>query len=1358
MRTLLRIGAAIAVVMALAVAIVVIVLVQRENVIAADPRPSSSLYIEEARTALPTPFPTDETQIVLRVRLVEIDHEKLAELGIGLGTFTQEESKSLPHFGQLASLNSGTADLFISSLRANGVAKTLAEPTIVAAEGRPASFHNGGEFPILVPQSAGTTAVEFREFGTSIDFTANKQPSGNLRLEMCVTQAEIDASRTVTIDGNQVPGLRTRSIDTAFEVQLGHTAMFYGEEGDGLLIMVTPELVEPAASTTQVAAAPPEPLPTAHPRRTRTRSSSGTNPASAVRPLPSPPLPATAEQPLIAMTALVYRVDSESLRENGIDLGEAFSLPATNGDGKRTPSAIVDARKLASLTRRLSEATSAEVLSRPQLLAMSGNSARVEAGRGVRIPRRNSAPSVSDEEYAVDISVDLVPVALGEGQIRLDATVKRSFVEDETALRWITLSGNADLFTGETLVVYEEGYDVLLLVTPRLLPSELEGTPTPTRQLPSDFTPAKSLPGDNTLGSREPTERSLAAAKVEAESKLQALTEHFGPQHPNVVEQWGKIASIAEYRAKLQAKRSEQERQEERQRHQERRIRAVNEFEQISQGLFPGINVDLREVGSGVVLSGRINDKEQVRVLAAIAKDLFPNVINNLRTTDTSAVSISEGLHELREDVHVLRRDVSRLIDILEDRDSSSLKTVPPEDDQSSNTSADEDGIVWQLIGIRVEQAVVQSDTYRGGLKIVEVRPESPAAKEGFQQGDILVGLDNWETINRANLHFIAGQIDEGKPEPLRFHVLRASHTLSGHMKLAIQTEEAKVYTIWDVTLDEVISIGLQNSKAIRDLGGVTPFEFDGTKTVVLSRVNKDVSLANFETAVRNYVSDTEGAYWELWAAQRDLDTTKQSRDAAQVLWNQINERMRGGIVDAQAEAQAREQYFYFRAQLQSALKELYSCEEKLRFLIGLASSDGRKMRAADEPTIDKYTLNWDDAKKNALSNSVALRRQRQVVRQAELELTGRKKSLQPRGDLAGLFTWNNGLAGEGITDEDLAAKYGLEFQLPAGFRQEAAAVKDSELKVARAKAVLEEMEKNAVQLLTQSMRDADIFYQSAQTHFIRRKAATAEVESTTSLYRSGKTTLDLVLDAQRRLSQSKTDYTSALAQYVTAIKDVRFLKGTLLAEHKLAIDIAEEPVPASQETDAALVPRSPAIPDPTVKLESGDRLTIDSLTDDSLNRHVSILPDGTITLPLLGQVTAAGETLTRLQDVLHELYRKSYSNPAISVSFYGTSVRIDDTNPSDSALTQLENIRDPTSNLKPGDQLLMESFVDSILNRRLTILGDGSVTLPLLGQIQAAGHTLQELTELLGEAYKDHYKQPSLTLSFAGTSLPARN
>src|SRR5262249_8259299 len=38
-------------------------------------------------------------------------------------------------------------------------------------------------------------------------------------------------------------------------------------------------------------------------------------------------------------------------------------------------------------------------------------------------------------------------------------------------------------------------------------------------------------------------------------------------------------------------------------------------------------------------------------------------------------------------------------------------------------------------------------DSYRGALRVAEVRPGSPAAKEHLQPGDLLVGLHIWETV-----------------------------------------------------------------------------------------------------------------------------------------------------------------------------------------------------------------------------------------------------------------------------------------------------------------------------------------------------------------------------------------------------------------------------------------------------------------------------------------------------------------------------------------------------------------------------------------------------------------------------------
>jgi Flp pilus assembly secretin CpaC len=834
--------------------------------------------------AADSPGPSaEEPQIVLKATIIDIDSESMAKLGITLSDLMPDsmpdDSRTMPVTEktktpiQVTSLTVGEGELLVKLLRGIGAAKILAEPTVVSTIGRKASFHSGGHFLVSVPQANGGTIVETRKVGTFLDFTATKQSSGQLRIEIRVGHSERDDSRTVTLNGVTVPGLRSRWLDTAFMARSGQTVMFVSDQG--LVFMVTPEVVDPQVST---------PLSVVH--------------------LPSS-VPASANRELIIVDAILYRADIKALYEKGIDLGKGLPSTTASTYTTNTVSSVIGARQLSALVRRLADSDDVEVISRPQLHIPSNTLVRAEVIGRIRVPAAQGTQPASAEHRDVGVSIVLAPVALENGQVRLTASANVSRVTGhEKAIEAQGLHGKGDLYAGESLVVYEQGIDTLLIVTPRRMSSH----------------PASD---------RSP---------------------------PQIVDEKPK--------------------------------------------------------------------RQNVR--------------------PSAKPTLNDEIRELHNDVKVLRREVGRLIDILEKRDSTSLKTAPPDDDHSSNTS-----------------------------------------------------------------------------------------------------EEANFKEVWDVTLDEVISIGLQNSKAIRDLGGVTPFGFDGEKEVVLSRVNKEVSLAKFEAAVRNLLSDAEGAYWELWAAHRNLDTAKRSRDAAQTLWKEIYERVKGGMVHPQAELQAREQYFFFRDQFESALKELYSREGKLRLVIGLASSDGGLMRAADEATTEKYIVDWNDAKKAALSNSVELRQQRRVVEQAELELATTKTSLQPQLDLLQAYRWY----GAG----------GIDFLSPVESRRAAAGMRSATLKVAREKARLEDMELNITHLLTKATRDIDFFYQSMKTHSNRSLAAESELESTAPLYKSGKTTLDIVLDAQRRLTRSKIGHTSALAQYMTAIKDARFLTGSLLAKHNVLIEMSEE-------------------------------------------------------------------------------------------------------------------------------------------------------------------------------------------------------
>jgi len=84
---------------------------------------------------------------------------------------------------------------FLEALRQYNMVKVLANPTLVTTSGRPASFKVGGEFPILVPAGLGTISIEYKPFGTRVDFVPIVLGNGNLRLEVRPQVSEIDEAR-----------------------------------------------------------------------------------------------------------------------------------------------------------------------------------------------------------------------------------------------------------------------------------------------------------------------------------------------------------------------------------------------------------------------------------------------------------------------------------------------------------------------------------------------------------------------------------------------------------------------------------------------------------------------------------------------------------------------------------------------------------------------------------------------------------------------------------------------------------------------------------------------------------------------------------------------------------------------------------------------------------------------------------------------------------------------------------------------------------------------------------------------------------------------------------------------------------
>ena len=381
---------------------------------------------------------------------------------------------------------------------------------------------------------------------------------------------------------------------------------------------------------------------------------------------------------------------------------------------------------------------------------------------------------------------------------------------------------------------------------------------------------------------------------------------------------------------------------------------------------------------------------------------------------------------------------------------------------------------------------------------------------------------------------------------------------------------------------------------------------------VLLARINSDISIADFEIAVRNLVNDVENAYWELYFAYRDLDAKIAARDRALETWRSINAlfatNRRGG--EAENEAQAREQYYRLEEEVQNALAGrplddvrtdtlrgsggVQTSERRLRRLMGIAPSDGRLIRPAQEPTMARIVFDWDELLVESLNRRAELRRQKWQVKRREMELAASRNFLLPRVDAVGRYRFR-GLGHHLLNSERQAARFdnayqdlttgdfqewqfGLEVEMPVGYRQGYAGVRNAELQLKRARAILIEQEKHVVHGLTNAVAEVDRSYLVAQTSYNRRVAAKQHLDALETVYQDAdeneKTRLlDLLLDAQRRLADAETTYYRGLLDYAMAIKNVHLQKGSLLDYNE--VYLSEGPWPGKAHYDAARLDES---------------------------------------------------------------------------------------------------------------------------------------------------------------------------------------
>ncbi|MEM9411179.1 MAG: TolC family protein [Planctomycetota bacterium] len=359
---------------------------------------------------------------------------------------------------------------------------------------------------------------------------------------------------------------------------------------------------------------------------------------------------------------------------------------------------------------------------------------------------------------------------------------------------------------------------------------------------------------------------------------------------------------------------------------------------------------------------------------------------------------------------------------------------------------------------------------------------------------------------------------------------------------------------------------------------------------VLISRINNDITVADFERGVRDFVAEVTSAYWQLYFTYKNYEAIEQTRDAALETWQIVKARFEkelpGGEKDR--ETQAREQYYQFQQSLVVALNGnrvtgqpgVLQSEANLRRLIGLPQSGHEFLRPIESPYQAMIVYDWNDLVHKALNQRVELRQQKWRIKQRELELLASKNFTLPRLDIVGTYR-NNGfgddLLGGGSGRfasalKDLASgdhqefAFGVEYNLPVGFRQAHSGVRHAELNLNRERAVLEDQEQQILHDLGSAYRQIEASHSELTFALNRMKAAMETVEARNAIYERDLVALDVLLESQRRLNEATVAYHRSTTDYMLSNIEVYRQSGTLLNSYGIFLNEEQPFVPTTDD------------------------------------------------------------------------------------------------------------------------------------------------------------------------------------------------
>jgi len=354
---------------------------------------------------------------------------------------------------------------------------------------------------------------------------------------------------------------------------------------------------------------------------------------------------------------------------------------------------------------------------------------------------------------------------------------------------------------------------------------------------------------------------------------------------------------------------------------------------------------------------------------------------------------------------------------------------------------------------------------------------------------------------------------------------------------------------------------------------------------VMIARLNSDVSVTELQMGLRDYLSNVQNAYWDLYFAYENLRVKTKARDRCLDTLKNLEQLQKSSVVGAEKDkvAQAKEQYFRFEEEVQNALAGrllvgtqifngsgggtfqgvggIYACERRLRMIIGTEINDGRLIYTTSEPSTAPINYDWNEVVSNALMRRTELRAQQLRVEKRRLELVASRAFTKPRLDAIGAYRYRglgDRIYGTRVVSADTGDVFytpthewwaGLSLAYPVGQRLANSAVRNAQLELSREQALLDEVERRVMFGISNAKGECARAQEILGLATLRSEAAEDQYETLTDPEYREKSKFDynILLDSERRRAEADDNYLRAKIQHALAIKNLNFEMGTLL-------------------------------------------------------------------------------------------------------------------------------------------------------------------------------------------------------------------